>query len=579
MNRKKTYFILAIVLSVILHLVDFVTDVQFTVSMRDQANYFNISIAIIIMTSVTNTTLAFILHNFQMRTHPNPTIRNKFLRENKLIKLLRFYFEAILGILQLEVLIAGINSIRLGKKTMVFAAVRYMEGIIESCPESLLQLFILLRLSGSISSSERYNIMLSLFISTLSLTFGVSNYEKWTAKFEGHYVISYNSKYFIFLTLFRFTEIVSRMALLACFGIALGGGYIFVMLLFDYFCIFISLAISVRWERNIRKKREKPLEKENGAIPLSNIVAKKLEISQVLSIKHMAKKARSINAEKMALAANNKKTITATEPKNRNGICWHIANIIGIILFTPSNIAAILGFPLVFMSVWPGAFTDRIENAQIIRFHFPLKFVEGLIMVCYIVFFNMTSTNNVDSLYLTASGVGIVCFVCQYIFLFYVLKWGSNCNKMEVPVFKSTSNSYIPPKNGWDCHIATGVPPVIEYPKPKKGDDDNSDNIPEYLVVTGSTFGAGQYNECFALRKNELHNGRPQFFAQKACIRWDGKKWIIAHFSVCPKPTDIFIYPPCCFKSLDESQGGIKPLEVGWDKAYVDATIFPSLED
>ena len=134
-----------------------------------------------------------------MRTHPNPTIRNKFLRENKLIKLLRFYFEAIQGILQLEVLIAGINSIRLGKKTMVFAAVRYMEGLIESCPESLLQLFILLRLRGSISYFESYTILLSLFVSFLSLTFGISNYEKWIAKFEGHYAISYNSKYFIFL--------------------------------------------------------------------------------------------------------------------------------------------------------------------------------------------------------------------------------------------------------------------------------------------------------------------------------------------------------------------------------------------
>ena len=188
----------------------------------------------------------------------------------------------------------------------------------------------------------------------------------------------------------------------------------------------------------------------------------------------------------------------------------------------------------------------------------------------------MTTANNISSLYIAVSAIGIICFVCQYIFLFYVLKWGSNCNKMEVPIFKSTSNSYIPPKNGWDCHVATGVPPVIEYLKRTKGCDNSSDNIPESLLVSGTTFAEGQNNQLFALRKNELHNGRPQFFGHKTCIRWDGKQWVFAHVSICPKPTDIFIYPSCCFRSLDESKGGIKPLEVGWNERRSDATIFPA---
>ena len=161
-GRKKNYFILALVLSLILHVVDFVTDVQFTLSMRDQPNYYNISIMIIFLTSVTNTSIGFLIHEVQMKTHPNAKIRNKFLRENALKKLCRLYFETLLGFFQVEVIIAGINSIRLGKKTVVFAAVRYMEGIIESCPESLLQLFILLRLRGSISYSESSTIILSL---------------------------------------------------------------------------------------------------------------------------------------------------------------------------------------------------------------------------------------------------------------------------------------------------------------------------------------------------------------------------------------------------------------------------------
>ena len=80
----------------------------------------------------------------------------------------------------------------------------------------------------------------------------------------------------------------------------------------------------------------------------------------------------------------------------------------------------------------------------------------------------------------------------------------------------------------------------------------------------------------FGLGKNELHNGRPQFFGHKTCIRWDGKQWVFAHVSICPKPTDIFIYPSCCFKSLDESKGGIKPLAVGWNERHGDATIFPA---
>ena len=52
------------------------------------------------------------------------------------------------------------------------------------------------------------------------------------------------------------------MALLACFGIALGGGYIFVMLLliilYFYFAQFRLVG------KGMRKKREKPLEKKMG---------------------------------------------------------------------------------------------------------------------------------------------------------------------------------------------------------------------------------------------------------------------------------------------------------------------------
>ena len=72
------------------------------------------------------------------------------------------------------------------------------------------------------------------------------------------------------------------------------------------------------------------------------------------------------------------------------------------------------------------------------------------------------------------------------------------------------------------CHRC---PSCHRISKTKKGDDDNSDNIPEYLVVTGSTFGAGQYNEVL-LEKMNYNNGRPQFFA-RTCIRWDGKNGLL----------------------------------------------------
>ena len=127
----------------------------------------------------------------------------------------------------------------------------------------------------------------------------MSNFEKWMATFEGHYRISYSSKYFIILALFRFTEITSRMALLSCFGIALGGEYIFSMLLFDYFSIIFLGIISSFWEKNVWKRKKKHLEKEKSTISLSDTrsdtMAKKLKISNIIAIKNMARNAKRIN--------------------------------------------------------------------------------------------------------------------------------------------------------------------------------------------------------------------------------------------------------------------------------------------
>eukprot|EP00945_MAST-04E_sp_MAST-4E-sp1_P000065 g65.t1 len=149
------------------------------------------------------------------------------------------------GLTQLEIFVDAYFSIRLGKKTQGFVFTRLFEGMVESAPQSLLQLYIVLKRADGVIDGEDVLLFASIGTSVVSMAVGVSQFERWSVKGDRKYVIPLFSRYNVALNTYHMLEIAARMGLLACVGIAWSGWAIFGMLLFDYLMIIGIVVITV----------------------------------------------------------------------------------------------------------------------------------------------------------------------------------------------------------------------------------------------------------------------------------------------------------------------------------------------
>ena len=132
---------------------------------------------------------------------------------------------------------------------MGFVFARVFEALVESGPQTLLQLFVALKRGNDTSRAlDSTDVLLfgSIGCSILSVALGLANFERTTAfrgMLEGYptnqLFIPTWSRYYAALVLYRLSEITARMCLLACFGAAVGGWGIGAVLGFDWVAMIL----------------------------------------------------------------------------------------------------------------------------------------------------------------------------------------------------------------------------------------------------------------------------------------------------------------------------------------------------
>ncbi len=189
----------------------------------------------------------------KFRTKLNTRNKPKEQRRCEMLK------DTLLGFFQLGIFVEAKKSLDIGEKTHTFIWSRIIEGLLESCPQSLFQLFIVLKNSQTYSNEQLMRYYFSIFISILNLTSALITFEFYRYDYERNIKTNYDlirtrdlykevkkltitSQYGIMLFIYRLTEISSRMGLLACLGCIFDGFSIIYILSADW---IISIIIFV----------------------------------------------------------------------------------------------------------------------------------------------------------------------------------------------------------------------------------------------------------------------------------------------------------------------------------------------
>lgn len=267
-NRSK----ILMFLSVIFHISDIVTDIVVTNDLyNEKSSYFIISLGILIFSFVGSSLLSLGDNKFSeiVRQEKKIIIQEPKINIDVLfasfIYFVKMIYYMILDITQINYFIDCYNFIffelddddvelkdRLVRKRM-------KESLLESGPEALLQLFIILNQSNSNTFMDLITYYISIKMSLLSLTYTLVSMdyfylERLLVRLKIRDVSpSYLSKYLLNLIIFRFTEVFSRVGLLACIGKMYNGYYLFLFIFTD----FITLNVLNVFKRCIRYKVEK----------------------------------------------------------------------------------------------------------------------------------------------------------------------------------------------------------------------------------------------------------------------------------------------------------------------------------
>ena len=419
-NYNYIYFIISMIAGLGFHYLDIYSDI---VVLMDLFNtdiiHFYVCLGIIIL----STTFNFVNHLIVASGEKSEPVETGACNN---ISILSF----ITGFLQLGILNETYHSIRLGKKTRGYVYSRIFESMIESLPQCLFQLYIFLKNIDSFSNNQLYTYSFSILISIMSVTFSIVSYEIFLSDFRPNYQESrgltpyiiyamergpiiektqpnlkndeirnivykdwsnlsesnrnkyeekfasiksfYNrriklfSLYGILLIVYRFTEVIARMGLIALFSIAIGSGWgVGYILTFDYLAILLSKKIYYSYYSSDAYIRDNftYCKKCNNNGDLLRIVV------QIMS-------------EQMAAL-------------NELGVRWYPFY---------GNLEAIFD-------------VARTENQRQIYRHWYIKFIEGIVMIIFVVNSFIINDNFENKIYYILSILTIVCFIIQNIMI------------------------------------------------------------------------------------------------------------------------------------------------------------------
>lgn len=78
----------------------------------------------------------------------------------------------LMAVFQLDLLVEGVNSIRDGRKSIHFARSKFLEGLLESCPQAFLSMYVLYQMHAE----SHFWLVASTIVSICSLAYGLSEW-------------------------------------------------------------------------------------------------------------------------------------------------------------------------------------------------------------------------------------------------------------------------------------------------------------------------------------------------------------------------------------------------------------------
>lgn len=239
------FFTLSLLSSLMIHLFDVGSDIYVLIDLYYENLYYFFSCLSIIILSFFISSLINLSFSsdFEDKKRGNSTGTKCLNRDNKLNFILCFC-----GVLQLGIFYEVFFSLKFGRKTETFIWSRLVEGLLESCPQSLFQLFILMKKIDNNDIINLWKFYLSISLSIVSLAIGLVSFEQ--TRYDYHIEVHPNrtmikdikkisifSPYGIVLFLYRLTEITSKMVLLSLVGYCSNGFSIIYLLLAELFLI------------------------------------------------------------------------------------------------------------------------------------------------------------------------------------------------------------------------------------------------------------------------------------------------------------------------------------------------------
>ena len=225
-----------------LHIFDIVTDIIVTDELYKEGSEYFSDLGILIF-SFTSSALLSLDNPWFTEFTASESRREKMRFRDCISFLLKFILWIVIDILQIIYIVISLLKIFFlqddrGESNFVDVNIiqkRINESLLESGPESLFQLFIILNQSSTKTFYQLFTYYSSVVLSLLSLSNTLvsleNNYPNSTReKCIQDQNIKFTSKYMLTVILYRLTEVFSRIGMLACIG-EIYDGYILFLLM------------------------------------------------------------------------------------------------------------------------------------------------------------------------------------------------------------------------------------------------------------------------------------------------------------------------------------------------------------
>ena len=273
-------FVLSMLSGIILHLSDVASDIYVLVNLYNtQIHYFYNCLTILCLSFFGSSIVAmFYLSDETVKVDQKVEIftflknknwdennnldqnNNKKSKQSYLEIIAQLIFRFFLGISQISIFIETYYSLKIGSKTQGYIWSRLIEGLIESSPQTLFQLYITTLNSNIKTFDQQIYYFISIFISIVSFTLSLTSFEiarfRYQVKSNSMTIVrnvkrlSYFSPYIIVIMIYRFNEIISRMFILTSFGYFLGHGN-FILITLGIDLIVTNILVFLKKKKNV----------------------------------------------------------------------------------------------------------------------------------------------------------------------------------------------------------------------------------------------------------------------------------------------------------------------------------------